>query len=304
MKILVAEDDPIALGFLELSLVKWGYEVEIVVDGLSALAALKRPDAPKLAILDWMMPQMAGIDVCKEIRKNSDNDHGYTYIILLTVKSSLYDMVDGISAGADDYIIKPFIPQDLKVRLDAGRRIVELQEKLLESKRVLISSSSNDIGTRTWNRDKIISLVQAELNRSKRKGRSQSIALLKVDNYHELLSTIGPKELDDFLCNSINLIQKTVRSYDSIGRYSDDEFLILFPETVCDEMPGIIDRVYKTVHEIELSHSCGKFPLSITIGVVTCKGDIAEEKLIAEVNAAITKVPLEGAIRAHFAVVQ
>jgi diguanylate cyclase (GGDEF)-like protein len=110
--------------------------------------------------------------------------------------------------------------------------------------------------------------------------------------------------LDDFLCNSINLIQKTVRSYDSIGRYSDDEFLILFPETVCDEMPGIIDRVYKTVHEIELSHSCGKFPLSITIGVVTCKGDIAEEKLIAEVNAAITKVPLEGAIRAHFAVVQ
>ncbi|GAM08122.1 putative transcriptional regulator ycf27 [Geobacter sp. OR-1] len=304
MKILVAEDDPVALGFLELSLGKWGYETEIVYDGAAALEMLRKPDAPKLAILDWMMPKMDGIDVCKEMRKSAEGEHGYTYIILLTIRSSLYDMVNGIAAGADDYIIKPFIPQDLKVRIDAGRRIVELQEKLIESKRALISSSANDLGTRTWNRSKIISLIEAELNRSKRKGRTQSLAIIKIDNYFDMLAEIGPKNLDEFLCNAMNRIQKTVRSYDSIGRYSDDEFLILFPETVSSEMPTIVDRVFNTINEISFPHPEGKFPLSVTIGVVTCKGDIAEEKLISEANAALIQAPNNGSNRAYFSVIQ
>jgi diguanylate cyclase (GGDEF)-like protein len=304
MRILVAEDDPVALGFLELSLAKWGYSVEVVTDGEAALEALRKPDAPKLAILDWVMPKMDGVQVCREMRKTTDNNNGYIYIILLTVKSSLFDMVDGIAAGADDYIIKPFIPQDLKVRLDAGKRIVELQEKLLDTRKTLISSSSCDLGTRTWNREKILLLISAELNRSKRKGRSQSIALMKIDNYSELLEKTGAKRLDEFLCNSLNRIQNTVRSYDSIGRYSDDEFLMLFPETTSEEMPGIMARLFKTIHGIELSHTDAKLPFSVTMGVVTCQGDIAEETLISEVNKAITKAPQEGASRVHFSVVR
>lgn len=303
MRILVAEDDPIALGFLELSLAKWGYNAEVVNDGEAALKALKRADAPKMAILDWEMPQMKGIDVCRELRKTSVAEQGYTYLILLTVKSSLYDMVDGISAGADDYIIKPFIPHDLKVRLDAGRRIVELQQKLVESRQALIASTASDLETRTWNRDKIISLIKAELNRARRKGRSQSIALMKIDNYGELLDTVGAKGLNEFLCDSMSRVQNTIRSYDSIGRYSDDEFLILFPETLSNEMPGIIDRIFKEIHTLEISHSGRKLPLSATIGVVTCMGDIDDRKLICEVEEAVLKAPAEGSPRAHFSII-
>lgn len=304
MRILVAEDDPIALGFLELSLGKWGYSVEAVTDGKAALQALTRSDAPKLAILDWMMPDIDGIDVCRELRKPADNDQGYTYIILLTVKSSLHDMVEGIAAGADDYIIKPFIPQDLKVRLDAGKRIVDLQEKLVESKRILVSTSYSDLATRTWNREKIISLINAELNRSKRKGRSQSLALLRIDNYTELMEKAGDKKLNEFLCNALKRVQTTVRSYDSVGRYTDDQFLILFPETTSEEMPGIMTRLFRTIHDIELSYSGGRFPFSVSIGVVSCSGNIAEDTLIAEANKAMTKAPREGDTRIHFSVVE
>ena len=304
MRILVAEDDPVALGFLELSLAKWGYSAEIVNDGEAALEVLKKPDAPRLAIIDWMMPRMNGIDACRELRRIHDNENGYTYIILLTAKSTLNDMVDGFSAGADDYIIKPFIPQDLKVRLDAGRRIVELQQKLIETREALMSSTFADLGTHTWNREKIVSIIKAELNRAKRKGRSQSIALMKINNFGELLDTVGAKNLDEFLCDSMNRIKNTVRSYDSIGRYSDDEFLILFPETLGSEMPNIVDRLFREIHKIELSHPCGKLPLSATIGVVTCQGDIDEQKLIYEATEALLKASREGDARAHFSVVQ
>jgi len=302
MRILVAEDDPVALGFLELSLGKWGYAIEIVNDGEAALEALTRPDAPKLAILDWMMPKLDGVEVCRELRKTADNENGYTYIILLTVKSSLYDMVDGIAAGADDYIIKPFIPQDLKVRLDAGKRIIDLQQKLIESKKNLIATSANDLETRTWNRDKILTLINAELNRSKRKGRSQSIALMKIDNYPELISKTGLGTVNEFLCIAMNRIQSAVRSYDSIGRYEEDKFLILFPETVSDEMPGIINRLFKTIHQIELIHQTGNYPFSVTMGVVTCNGDIAEEKLIYEVNEAMIQASLACESKTYFSI--
>lgn len=304
MRILVAEDDPIALGFLELSLGKWGYTVEAVSDGKAALEWLTRPNAPKLAILDWMMPGMDGIEVCREIRKNAHIDQGYTYIILLTVRSSLINMVEGISAGADDYIIKPFIPQDLKVRLDAGKRIVDLQGKLIESKSVLSSHSYSDLATRTWNREKILSLINAELNRSKRKGRHQSIALLKIDNYDELVEKAGGKNLDKFLCSSLNRIQAALRSYDSVGRYSDDQFLILFPETTGNEMPCIMNRLFKTIHDIEFYQSGCKYALSVSIGVVTCSGEIAEDKLIAKASEAMSLASHEGHDKVHFSVAE
>ena len=108
MRVLIAEDDPISRRVLQSTLLKWGYEVDVACDGADALESLQREDAPRLAILDWMMPKMDGLQVCQWLRKQSEGP--YVYTILLTAKAQRDDLLSGLSAGADDYVIKPFDP--------------------------------------------------------------------------------------------------------------------------------------------------------------------------------------------------
>jgi len=134
MRILIAEDDRISRRLLERKLASWGYEVVSCTNGAQAWQALHRDDAPNLAILNWMMPGMDGVEVCREIRKQ--NHPGYTYIILLTARDRKRDIVEGIEAGADDYVTKPFNPHELKVRIRAGRRILDMQAELMQREKL------------------------------------------------------------------------------------------------------------------------------------------------------------------------
>ncbi len=134
MRILIAEDDRISRRLLERKLASWGYEVVSCPNGAEAWQALHRDDAPSLAILNWMMPGMDGVEVCREIRKQKHP--GYTYIILLTARDRKRDIVEGIEAGADDYVTKPFNPHELKVRIRAGRRILEMQAELIQREKM------------------------------------------------------------------------------------------------------------------------------------------------------------------------
>src|SRR6516164_1434012 len=129
MKILIAEDDPAFRHLLEEMLVNWGYEVVTANDGNAAWQALHGEDAPSLAILDWVMPGMAGVDVCRKVRQ--EQREPYTYVIRLTSKRKDDDLVTGMEAGADDYITKPLKTNELRVRLNAGRRIIQLQNELV-----------------------------------------------------------------------------------------------------------------------------------------------------------------------------
>ena len=128
MRILIAEDDGVSRRLLESTLRKWGYDVIVTVDGVQALDALSQPDAPSLAILDWMMPGMEGAEVCRRAREMVADR--LLYIILLTAKGKKEDIVAGLTAGADDYIIKPFDRSELKARMNAGERILRLQAEL------------------------------------------------------------------------------------------------------------------------------------------------------------------------------
>jgi CheY-like chemotaxis protein len=130
MRILIAEDDPVSRRVLDLRLKAWGHEVVITKDGAEAWAALQRNDAPRLAILDWMMPGGDGVEVCRRLRERQSSTP--TYIILLTAKSSKEDVVKGLDAGANDYIIKPFDLQELRARIQVGATVVELQQRLAE----------------------------------------------------------------------------------------------------------------------------------------------------------------------------
>ena len=126
MKVLVADDDPVSRALLEARLKVWRYEVVLTRDGLEAWHALQQPDAPRLAILDWMMPGMDGLEVCRQLRARAGEP--YTYVLLLTSKDAKEDLIQGLHAGADEYLTKPFnAPEASSARLRAGRRIVELQ---------------------------------------------------------------------------------------------------------------------------------------------------------------------------------
>ncbi len=125
MRILIAEDDRVSRRLLETVLDKLGYEVVSTCDGEEALATLQFPEAPRLAILDWMMPGMDGVEVCRRIR--SLGSEPYTYILLLTARTRKQDIVEGMSAGADDYLVKPYDAHELQVRLNAGMRVLNLQ---------------------------------------------------------------------------------------------------------------------------------------------------------------------------------
>ena len=129
MKILIVEDNAATLKMLETLLVKWGYEVDIAEDGRGALEIIDSPDPPRLILLDWMLPEMDGIELCETIRASTSGAET-SYIILLTARAEKKDVVAGLQAGADDYIVKPFNSDELRVRINAGKRIIELQDAL------------------------------------------------------------------------------------------------------------------------------------------------------------------------------
>lgn len=135
MRILVAEDDPVTRRLLEHQLTQHGYEVQLAEDGEQAWQLLNDPDPPPLALLDWVMPRIDGIDLCRRARARTDGPQ--LYIIILTVRGGTVNIVEGLEAGADDYITKPFAADELRVRVKVGQRIVELQQKLADRVRDL-----------------------------------------------------------------------------------------------------------------------------------------------------------------------
>ena len=131
MRVLVAEDESLTRGVLEGTLIKWGYDVLVCRDGAQAWDTLQRPNAPELVVLDWMMPDMDGLEVCRRVRGMPDSS--LTYIIVLTSKKRRDDLIAVLDTGADDYVTKPFDPLELRARLRVGERVVRLQKERLES---------------------------------------------------------------------------------------------------------------------------------------------------------------------------
>jgi phosphoserine phosphatase RsbU/P len=135
VKILIAEDDPVSRRILTKILSKWGHEVVVTENGLQAWQCLGNQAAPQLAILDWMMPDIDGLEVCRRLRQSPRDV--YPYIILLTANRGVPQLVKGMEAGADDYLTKPYDPEELRVRIQVGIRVIELQARLSERVREL-----------------------------------------------------------------------------------------------------------------------------------------------------------------------
>ena len=232
MKILVADDEIVSRRLIETSVRRWGYDPIVAKDGLEASQILQNRDAPMLAVLDWLMPGLDGIQLCRELRQKKDES--YVYILLLTTKHAKSDVIEGLEAGADDYMSKPFDHRELRVRLRSGKRILYLLDQITTARETLRELAARDPLTGLWNHSSIIDLLVSELERAARQGTHVRVALVDLDNFKSINDTHGHLVGDHVLREAAKIMTSSIRPYDAVGRLGGEEFLVLLPG--CDQI--------------------------------------------------------------------
>jgi two-component system cell cycle response regulator len=217
MKILNADDDAISRRLLEKTLLRAGYDVVAVENGMVAAEQLCKQDGPRLALLDWEMPELDGPAVCREVRKKKDQ--GYVYMILLTSKGLKTDIVTGLGSGADDYLTKPFDSGELKARLRTGQRILHLEGRLVEARENMRFKAPHDSLTSLFNRGVIVELLGCEISRSRRKRVPTAILLCDIDHLRPSTTAMAISSVTKYLQEAARRLLLSVRSYDYVGRY-------------------------------------------------------------------------------------
>jgi two-component system cell cycle response regulator len=258
VKILVADDEGATRLKLETLLAKLGYEVILAHDGAEAWEVLQREDAPTLAIIDWIMPGIDGVEVCRRVRMSGKRP--YVYLIMLTVKDEKQDLVAGMEAGADDYLSKPFDLDELRVRLRAGERILALQDELR-------AQATHDDLTGVLNRGTILEIVQRELAHVTRKGESAGIILADLDNFKQINDTYGHPIGDEVLRESSRRLGARMRSYDAIGRYGGEEFLVVLPGCGRGCALEVAERMRFSVADQPIVTPAGEVGITVSLGV-------------------------------------
>ncbi len=273
MKIYIADDQPLDRSMLKIALEKWNYQVVECENGTQALELLLAEKTPKLAILDWMMPGLSGPQVCEEIRKR--NLEEYTYIVLLTSKDEKEDIVEGLNAGADDYITKPVDISELRVRLRTGKRIIQLQHDLIIAREALHFQAMHDFLTGLMNRAAISEILEKEISRAARDNHEVGIILADIDHFKSVNDSFGHPAGDEVLCEVAQRMLGAVRGYDSVGRYGGEEFLIVVPESDARETKVVAERILDAITDkpIETDESS----IEITISLGTASGAISEK---------------------------
>jgi two-component system, cell cycle response regulator len=290
MRILIAEDETVQRRLLERLLTGWGHDVVVAPDGQQAWSVLRGENCPDLAILDWVMPGMDGLRVCRELRK--DAGRKYVYTVLLTAKDSKQDLVEAMEAGADEYLAKPFDAQELKARLIAAKRILDLQEQLVSANHSLQFQATHDPLTGLFNRGAIVGILQKELTRAQRERNSVSVILVDLDHFKKINDTQGHSAGDAVLRQVAERMQSSVRSYDSVGRYGGEEFLIVLPG--CSSRMGTerAEQIRLTLGEPS-PHS-PESRISASMGVASAQSPTEMEELLSTADAALYRAKRNG----------
>ena len=300
MRILIAEDDPVSSRLLATTLTKWGHEVVVTATGLEAWAALREQDAPLLAILDWMMPGMNGVEVCRKVRQEISDSP--IYIILLTALNRKEDLIQGLEAGADDYLTKPFNRHELRVRLKVGGRIVELQSTLRERVRELEQAiverkraedelrnlSLTDNLTGLYNHRGFFTLADHQTKSARRTGQSSLLIYADMDGLKQINDTFGHNEGSLAIAKTAEILRLTFRDSDILARLGGDEFAILAPAVSRQQTDIIIARLRVNIAVHNLQAKLG-YQLSLSIGAVVIdhRNGSSIEELMVEADRAM-----------------
>jgi diguanylate cyclase (GGDEF)-like protein len=280
MRILIAEDDTVSCHLLKATLTKLGHEVVVTHDGLEAWEALQQPDAPSMAILDWMMPLLDGTEICRKVRADALTSH--TYIILLSAMGSKANLIEGLEAGADDYLVKPFDRYELKVRLEVGGRIIELQRVLAERVRELEASvverkraeealrnlTLADDLTGLFNRRGFFTLAQQQLKTVRRRNQSSLLIYADMDGLKRINDTYGHSEGSNAICRVADILTETFRDSDIIARLGGDEFAILAADVPPLGNILVTDRLRENLRRYNQTNELG-YELSLSIGSIS-----------------------------------
>ena len=267
MRVLLADDDALYRHVIQKALESWGYDVIIASDGNEALNILWSSNPPALAILDWMMPGMDGVEICRCVRERRQDP--YIYIILITAKSRKRDVVTGLEAQADDYLAKPFDLQELRARLQSGQRIVNLQSALASKHRELSYQATHDPLTGIWNRSAILDILGREVLYAKRNKKPLSLALVDIDNFKLVNDTYGHAAGDTVLIEVVRRMQSALRHYDAVGRYGGEEFIVVMPGVSRKRALKIAERLRIRVAENPYSVMKKRIAVTLSVGVAS-----------------------------------
>jgi two-component system cell cycle response regulator len=238
MQVLVVDDSAVYRKLIGDHLRSWSFGVSLAETGSEALQILEQPEAPKLVMLDWVLPDVDGIEVCKRIRR-AGSSRPYVYVILLTSNEGRQHMLDALQAGADDYLVKPFDELELKARLLVGKRILDLQEELVSARESMRHAATHDSLTGLLNRGEIFDMLERELERSRRDHQSLGVILGDIDHFKSVNDTLGHLFGDEALREIGRRLRGQLRVYDGVGRYGGEEFLMVLPN--CD-LPDAMQR--------------------------------------------------------------
>jgi diguanylate cyclase (GGDEF)-like protein len=291
MDVLVADDDAASRAMLVAVLGKWGYRPLAARDGLEALDLLMRKDSPLLALLDWGMPGMDGLEVTRRVRKAGGPEP--PYILILTARGSKGDIVRGLEAGANDYITKPYDPDELRARLAVGRRMIELQA-------ALVHEAMHDPLTGILNRGAVLQAVEKELSRARREASELCVGLLDIDHFKAVNDTHGHLTGDEVLRGVCRIALKRLRPYDLFGRYGGEEFLVGLAGCGAREGAAIFERLRVDIAESPIAADAKEVRVTVSVGAVVPAEGQSLDAILAQADTALYRAKDEGRNRIVF----
>jgi len=288
VRILLVEDSVIDRHQIVSYLDTWGFNFKAVTSGTDAWNLLQEADAPRLILLDWMLPGLDGIDLCRRIRKLG-SDGTYFYTVMLTAKDKKQDLLTAMAAGADDYLAKPVDPSELRARVLVGKRILELQQSLK-------FAATHDFLTKLLNRAEILVAVKRELSRSERTGQPVSMILADIDHFKKVNDLHGHAAGDEALKEVARRLKSDLRPYDLVGRYGGEEFLLILPSCNLTAATQRAEQLRLSVSKEPVFTLFGSISLTLSMGISVSNADsgLTAQALLQQADQALYRAKEKG----------
>lgn len=295
MRILVAEDSKVYRHLISTCLKEWNFDFRMADDGSAAWECLESEWAPTLALLDWVLPGVTGVELCQRIRTRTNHEQ-YVYTIVLTARNQRRDLLEALDAGADDYLSKPFDPPELKARLLAGKRIIMLQRELIAARESLRFAATHDAMTGLLNRGEILSFLRQQIARGRREGDPVGIVLADLDHFKKVNDTYGHSAGDAVLQETARRLRNGIRIYDGVGRYGGEEFLLVMPG--CDLTATVrrADAMRNILGAEPISTPQGSLTVTMSMGAMVADptADLSVECLLEKADEALYRAKHNG----------